>query len=178
MINPILSFYLDDVRLKETLGFTLTDFLYADDDWLEKCHGHIQWAFPMEVPSMVLMQETPLVTPEVIDLFNNSVDLRVKLKDAFLRMMDFYGLYSTNSGHDIDKLNKWITPKNHNFLRLTRMIRSMRMLGLTDDATFLYVILLELCDIPSYRAIIGEETINYWNAAHVETFESSANSST
>lgn len=177
MTNPILSFYLDDARLKKTLGFTLTDFLNANDEWLEKCHGHIQWAFPMEVPSMVLMQETPLVTPEVIDLFNNCPILESNFIKAYLRMASFYGLYQFD--HDDSKFARWITPRNHNFLRITRMLRSSKMLAPTSGIhESLYLCLRVVIANPTYRAIIGEDTINYWNAAHVETFESSANSST
>ena len=177
MTNPILSFYLDDPRLKETLGFTIADFVEADDDWLEKCHGHIQWAFPMEVPSMVLMQETPLVTPEVIEFFRSSGSwYGYMMERAFNRMWEFYEL---NMFPRIGTVERWITPNNHNFLRITRILRSTKMLvpeaRLHED---LYDSLQEIITNPRYRAIIGEETINYWNAAHVETFESSANSST
>ena len=165
-MHPIIRFYLNDQSLKKELGFTHIDFLNGNDEWRESCHGHIQWAFPMEVPSMVLMQETPVLTSDVIDLFNNSGDLQWKLYESYNIMINFCGIK-----YDESKYAKWITPRNHNFLRLTRMIRSMRILGMQGWATILHDNLMQICDNPTYRAIIGEETINYWNAANVETFD-------
>lgn len=174
-MNPILQFYLNDDRIRDQLGFTHKNFINGTDEWLEDCHGHIQWAFPMEVPSMVLMQNTPILTPEVIESFKNSNDLRTKLSQSYTRMWNFYFNETVEFENDCfiykTSLTQWITPRNHNFLRLTRMIRSLRMLGLPEAATHLYK---KLCDIYAderYTSIIGPVTKNFWDNAYVESFD-------
>lgn len=179
MMHPIIRFYLNDQSLKKELGFTHEDFLESPDTWLEFCHGHIQWAFPLEVASAYI-KDAPLLTPEVIDLFRNSGDLQDKLFDSYMHMCQFYGLNPDDTNSPIEdhkKLFSWVTSRNHNFLRLTRMIRSMRMLGLKICAGKLYATLMEVCNDPEYRAIITEETINYWNQANVESFDTSISTS-
>lgn len=169
-INPIINFYLDDKNLKKTLGFTHEDFINSSDDWLETCHGHIQWAFPLEVGSAYI-KDAPLLTPDVIKLFQGSEHLQNKLNQSFSRMTQFYGM-----GTSLRDYDNWITPRNHNFLRLTRMIRSLGMLedsdyysGIYSKGDMLHKRLKIICNAPKYRAIIGDETINYWNESYVES---------
>ena len=174
-MHPIIRFYLNDQSLKKELGFTHEDFLNGSDEWLETCHGHIQWTFPLEVASAYI-KDAPLLTPEVINMFRNSSDLQDKLFDSFMYMCQFYGINPDDIHNPIEdhkKIFSWVTPRNHNFLRLTRMIRCLRMLGLPNLADNLHASLIELCNIPSLRAIITEETINYWNQANVESFDTS-----
>jgi hypothetical protein len=58
----------------------------------------------------------------------------------------------------------WLTPANHNFLRLTRIMKSMTLLGLRSCAQALLACLEQL-----YRGeagkTIGSRTMRYWRDA-------------
>ena len=165
-MNPIINFYLDDTNLKKTLGFTHRDFLNSDDEWIETCHGHIQWAFPLEVGSQYIA-DAPLLTPDVVSLFRGSSVLQERLSQSFDHMSDFYAFKWHGAG--TTRYDHWITPGNHNFLRLTRMIRSLGMLeATTARLDFLFEHLERICLNPKHYAIIGSETHTYWKNAHVE----------
>jgi len=104
-MHPIIRFYLNDQSLKKELGFTHEDFLNGSDEWLETCHGHIQWTFPLEVASAYI-KDTPLLTPEVINMFRNSSDLQDKLFDSFMYMCQFYGINPDDTHNPIEDHKK------------------------------------------------------------------------
>lgn len=56
----------------------------------------------------------------------------------------------------------WDEP-NHNWLRITRIIRSLLLLGLNDEAQALYDRLHAMYD--SRRYPIGADTLQYWTEA-------------
>jgi hypothetical protein len=80
-------------------------------------------------------------------------------------MIKFYFL----NGRGFDK---WVTPHNHNFLRITRILKFLRILGWDGWAdSFWYYIENTLLVSPEYSAIIGEETIKYWKEANATESE-------
>ena len=66
-------------------------------------------------------------------------ELRETLLRAFRRMLQFYGLQCDDDDPDDIHIAKaenyaqrqrvWLTPGNHNYLRLTRILRSLVILG-------------------------------------------------
>jgi hypothetical protein len=58
----------------------------------------------------------------------------------------------------------WIRPHNHNHLRLTRIIRSLKLLGLPKDAHALMLCLEDIHRVEG-RDIISEETLKHWRQA-------------
>jgi len=169
-MNPLLNFYLDDNRFP----FTITDVITGTDEWLETCHGHIQWTFPLETPSLFV--NAPIITREFVELFQHSGVLQHYMYNAYGRMLQFYGL--TDQVYNENIVKRWVTPRNHNFLRLTRMIRSLKIhMPNWHLWESLYEKLESVATDPTFRAIIGEETLKYWNDAYVESFDSSCLSS-
>ena len=163
-------------------GRTLADIHAYDHDALERHHDFIQWLFPLPEPSPV-NPLAPRLTPEAIAAFSARSELRRALLASLDVMLDFYGLRLQRS-HDADAAptavspgeptvvraphwsraaHNWLTPDNHNFLRLTRIMRSCSLLGLGDAARALLAALEEVyADAPR---IVGERTIGFWRRA-------------
>jgi hypothetical protein len=142
--NPLVAFYRDGARDDE--GHTLAEILAWDDDRLEAIHDFIQWLFPLPEPSGA-NPAAPILDPLTIGIFRGSVAMQNRLRQAFDRMLRFYGLRqaSTPSGIAIERApnfdnraQNWLRPMNHNHLRLTRILRSTLLLGLEAESKALF----------------------------------------
>jgi hypothetical protein len=151
----------------DTEGRRLDDILTWDDDSLEAVHDFIQWLFPLPEPSR-FNPDAPLLTPEDIAAFRQDPALRANLRRSFERILTFLGLQETD-GEVIEGPNLakrapdiWDYP-NHNWLRITRILRSLRLLGLEAESQALY---RRLDDFHSRRKYpIDRETFRYWTGA-------------
>lgn len=183
----ILEFYRENEPNQE--GLYLQDIMQFTDEQLEDNHCYIQWLFPLkEVSSCVA--GSPILTDEDIDGFNpvpftdmdgfkECYKLRMKVLESFNKMMHFYGLryeLLTDKISEIRSLNvtidpntfdekskKWITPKNHNFLRITRILTSLNLLGDDSSAKMFYKCLCEIYE--DHKGIIGPLTKQFWDEA-------------
>ena len=90
--------------------------LAFDDDRLERTHDYIQWLFPLPERSGA-QPDAPVLTPEDVDLLRASVAAQAVLAAATDRMAAFY----RDTRH-------WLAASDHNHLRITRIIRSLRLL--------------------------------------------------
>jgi len=106
------------------------------DDQLETIHDYIQWLFPLPERSGFNVA-APVLTRESIQEFRTQPDLQQHLRGSFLRMMTFYGL-ETHFGRQIaitrapnfaTKATGWLSPGNHNHLRIRRILRCLTVLG-------------------------------------------------
>lgn len=172
MINyddKILRFYMGDRKLimEERLSFIAATVIHHWDNIMwEGCHNHVQWVFPTDQPSQFNLN-APLVTRNTIDAFENYIELSSQLDNAFRRFIRF--LNETLSSNF--EFGSWLTPDNHNLLRITRVIRCMNLFGMRENAKELYEWMSELYADPKYASIIGPVTWKYWTDAYnnVET---------
>lgn len=150
---------------------TLEQILFWDDEKLEINHDYIQWLFPNVEPSR-FNDEAPTLTDEDIQIFNRSEKLRANLRLSFERMLEFYGLEMVEKdGESIietseffpEKMVNWLTPGNHNFLRITRIMKCLNILGLKNEAKIFQDFLREL--YKEYEKIIGPTTFHFWCSA-------------
>jgi len=126
-------------------------------DWkLEREHDVIQWLFPSDIHSKYFDQ-APVLTDEDIETIKESTVIQDNIQMSLERMIRFY-----------EKDDYWITQKNHNFLRMTRILRFLWIAGRTHD----YVCLSKVLDdiYKDYAAIIGGETYLYWKNANNRDF--------
>lgn len=170
MASDILKFYTGDIATRQ--GIKIIHVLGADDKFLEECHDFIQWLFPLTEPSK-FNPDAPLLTEEDIQAFKNKVELRETFMQALVRFMRFLGFsIHPNGGHKLlivqrkDTLD-WVTPANHNYLRLTRVLACCTLLGFEDYAKAIYTLLLALKE--THAQAIGEVTYEFWRLA-VESF--------
>jgi hypothetical protein len=141
----LIRFYDPEIKAKDDKGRTLDDILSWNDATLEHSHDYIQTLFPLPEPSGA-RDNAPLITPEVQQAFLTRPELRKNLIDAFKRMLSFYGLeygkiqdtdveYAVKQGPNWSSaLSNWVVRRDHNHLRITRTIRSLRVLGCNKEA--------------------------------------------
>jgi hypothetical protein len=71
-------------------GRSLTDILAWEDDQLELSHDYIQTLFPLPEESRINWSAS-IISRRVFDAFHSRPELRGKLREAFTRMLIFYG---------------------------------------------------------------------------------------
>jgi hypothetical protein len=139
--------------------------LRFDDAALERVHDFIQWLFPLRERSGA-NPDAPRLDDAAITAFRVRPELRANLRRSLDRMLSFYGL--TWAGDRIERSpafgarRQWLTPGNHNHLRLTRMLISLRALGLEAEAQALYRCLRE---IARDAGGVTATTLQHWDAA-------------
>ncbi|GAA4509003.1 MULTISPECIES: opioid growth factor receptor-related protein [Nonomuraea] len=152
---------LDDVRSQDFLA-------------LEAVHDYIQWLFPLPEPSMA-NHNAPVLNENDIEAFRSDRGLQDELTESLLRMLAFYGLRldgpfespRVSPGGDFsDRASVWLTPYNHNFLRISRILRSLTVLGLEKHAQALLACLEEIYQ--EYADVIGATSVRYWRNAVVK----------
>jgi hypothetical protein len=155
-------------------GRSLETILQWDDERLEQEHDFIQWLFPLDVPSPV-NPRAPLVGEREQRAFSSDLRLRNNLLRAFERMLAFYGFCvqrdSTGTPVSIQRTSafasqsaNWLTRDNHNHLRLTRILRSLSLLGLRQESLMLYAALVAIRDAEGGRSI-SKTTHDFWRKA-------------
>ena len=131
---------------------------------LETDHHYIQWLFPLQKRSI-----NNLLCPVVKDIRDiRDPEIIRNMKKSFERMLEFYGLEYTDGQvketiYFKESLKRWCTPKNHNFLRITRILKSLKLFGLKKEAVAFFMKLRSIYR-ERYR-IIGKNTYLYWKEA-------------
>ncbi|KAH6713616.1 opioid growth factor receptor conserved region-domain-containing protein [Leptodontidium sp. MPI-SDFR-AT-0119] len=130
-------------------GRYLSDILGWNANKLESAHDYIQIVFPLPEASAV-QWSAPTINRQVFDAFRARPELRDRLKDSFQKILWFYG-FELADGEDGVKVRKgpnydnhsdnWDVRFDHNHLRITRIIRCLRVLGLENEAQAFYAAL-------------------------------------
>ena len=140
-------------------------------DELEFHHDYIQWLFPLPEPSGA-NASAPLLSSQDIAAFKSDDALQNALLRSFALMLQFYGLDRVERGDAVEivrgarfaeRSREWLTSGNHNFLRISRILRSLSLLGLRKYAAA-FLDALESIYTQNAR-IIGETTMGYWRRA-------------
>lgn len=170
----LVPFYLGEQPDSE--GRTIADIWDWDFETLEEVHDYIQWLFPLP-ESSAFNPDAPLVTAEVIQAFQSNPQLRDNLRRSLSVMLRFYGLQdqtidSSQKPHKIaitrseDYANRepeWVHPFNHNYLRITRILKCLMVFGLAEEARAFYACLRQIYQERSDQ--IGDRTFQYWTNA-------------
>ena len=173
--ETLIQFYLG--LSPDPEGRMLRDIWSWSFENLEHVHNYIQWLFPLNEPSRFNLG-APVLKREAIRSFRTDPKLRENLLASLKVMLKFYGfeiLPQDVAGADVrikiaktinfhERKRNWLTPGNHNFLRLTRILKSLRLLGLSEYALPLYDALEDLY-INEAANIIGSLTFHYWQTA-------------
>lgn len=149
-------------RLETPQGYTLAQVLQLTDEELEMCHDFIQWAFPLPEASSV-HPEVPTATPEELSAFSTLAKEGTAV--LFSRFLAFLGLklvpahmapgyfswwpLSWRKKKWVEaevvpaenfeaRRQDWLDCPTHNDLRITRILRSLMLQGLSGDASLFY----------------------------------------
>ncbi|MDZ8188379.1 MAG: opioid growth factor receptor-related protein [Nostoc sp. ChiSLP02] len=166
----IVPFYLGERPDSE--GRTIAEIWAWDFEKLEYVHNYIQWLFPLPEPS-AFNSNAPTLDKEVIQSFHSNPRLRQKLLHSFTLMLGFYGLQRQQSEDGKITISKsedypnrkreWVCIFNHNYLRITRILKCLMALGLENEAQAFYECLRQIYHENSNQ--IGAKTFQYWTMA-------------
>lgn len=148
-LSRIAAFLAGDGR--DGAGRTVSEVLAFDDDQLEGRHDFIQWLFPLPEPSRAV-PGSPVLTGEDIAVVRLSPAAQASLRAAAERMLRFYSATRT-----------WRASSDHNHLRITRIIRSLRLLTSDAEADAFRSAVLKV--LGPDRSRINPTTLQFWSAA-------------
>ena len=169
----LIRFYSPVDPGKDMYSRTLSSILAWDDSQLEHSHNYIQVLFPLPEGSLYNFS-APVVDRRVFEAFRSRPELQDTLRLSFKRILKFYGFSlkdnTDGSEPEVVKLpsfstvsRHWVTRFNHNHLRITRIIRSLRVLGLEREAEAFFVALKQVYDECNGR--IGQKSMLFWSRA-------------
>jgi len=163
--SEIIKFYTN--QSADHRNRTLSDILSSTNWELECSHDYIQTLFPLPEPSPY-NPLAPTIDPATAAAFRSSSALRLALRSSLLRMLSFYGFdTAVNASGEltITRGNGWSSRSafwrrrfNHNHLRITRIIRCLRVLGCEGDARKFY-------HAVSRSEGVGGRSLMYWRRA-------------
>lgn len=123
---------------------------WPDDAW-EGEHDFIQWLFPLAEKSMSVPNAPVIREPEITWIIESQI-----AQDSLTKSTARYQAFLANNTH-------WMTDSNHNHLRITRVIKSLRLLcGNTKADDFKHFVAGQLGDQIDQ---INEKTRQYWRLA-------------
>ena len=136
---------------------------------LEGVHDYIQWLFPLPEPSAFNPHAPILDDGDDRDLPHRPGAATAAAALAEL-MLDFYGLALESDANGVPRIERardfaaksagWLRPGDHNHLRLTRILTSVRLLGLDDHSHALYRCLAAIAR--DHPHAVSATTLDYW----------------
>ena len=133
-------------------GRHITNFVAATDDELENTHDLFQWVFPLQEPSKTT-PKSPILSRKDLDIIRENPEVNrevtISLNHACNRYLRF-----------LESRRSWLTHHDHNHLRITRIIKSLRLIMGDRWAVRFKMQVLEIAgnDI----AIVGEIAKRHW----------------
>lgn len=168
--SPILQFYSGNAP--DTRNRMIEQIWQQDHVWLEKTHDYIQWLFPL-IEGSRFHAQAPILTESDILVFRNSETLRENLSKSLNLMLDFYGLSlveKENNQVEIilsasfsQRKQIWVHWGNHNYMRITRILKCLRLVGLDIYAQAFFKCLQEIYILE--KGEITNLTLSYWQEA-------------
>lgn len=167
--SHLVTFYRGERRDRH--GRLLSDIHEFDFHELEFHHDYIQWLFRLPEPSGA-NPSAPLLSEQDIAAFNTDDSLRRALLHSFELMLQFYGLDLLDGEGGVEVVRSarfdersgyWLTKGNHNFLRISRIVRSLTLLGCRRYAAAFLECLERI--YAEHADTVGGTTIGYWRRA-------------
>ena len=171
----IIQFYDPNIQAKDRRGRTRSSILAWSDDELEYHHDYIQLLFPLPEGSP-FNPSAPVIDEVTFYAFRSRLELQTQLRASLQRMLHFYGFQfasETGSGDHSQSLKvvdgsnyseasrNWVRRFNHNHLRITRILRSLRVLGLEKEAQEFFKALKRVYE----GGKIGQKSLMFWTRA-------------
>lgn len=163
-MSQIESFMLGETPDK--FGRFITELQAYNHFWLEHDHKFIQVLFPIDSGSK-FNSHAPLVTEMDVDAFLNNPVAREAHIRSWDMMLSYYGF--VRHGETImvreeltPKNHEWLKAHNHNQLRITRILRSLVLLGHASLAVQWHALLVEE---GRKHGTISEKTFQFWQDA-------------
>jgi hypothetical protein len=147
--SPIVDFLTGEGT--DGAGRMVFEVLAMDDPAIERVHDFIQWLFPMRERSGA-NPSAPVLSDADIEAIHDSGLAQAALAAATDRMTIFY----LRNGH-------WLTASDHNHLRITRIIKSLRLLRGDEEAERFRGLIL--ARVEEAGSPVGDQSLGFWARA-------------
>ena len=114
-MSQIIPFF--EGRVPHPSGRTFDEILALNNNALEQAHDIVQWIFPLPEPSKA-QPNAPYLSAEELAEFRANPRLQAQVCRAAGVMLGFYVMTTP-----------WRRPRDHNHLRITRIIRCLTLIG-------------------------------------------------
>ncbi|XP_029553270.1 opioid growth factor receptor-like protein 1 [Salmo trutta] len=130
-----LRFYLNKIPLIPD-GIFIEEILTkwrGNYDKLEHNHTYIQWLFPLREQGLNFYAQE--LTQEEIKEFQSTREAKRRFLLAYTLMLDFYGIKLLDKSGNVARASNWqerfqhLNESQHNYLRITRILKSLGELG-------------------------------------------------
>jgi hypothetical protein len=132
-------------------GRLISDIWAFSDTEIERTHTFIQWLFPLAEPSLSSPGSPTLNADEIAALRGLNA-----VRQNILKSADWYGAFLSRNPH-------WQVRYDHNHLRITRVIKSLRLLVSDDEANRFRDSVFTL--LGDDLGVIDKKAKSFWNAA-------------
>ena len=141
----------DSVHGKDFKERTLQEIWNFSDKEIEDQHDFIQMIFPLDQPSNAVFHGIYLDDRKVIENLRTNPTVQSNMVKSANWFLSF-----------LERINHWKAPNDHNHLRITRIIQSLRLLVSDKEADAFYVsIMAMLAD----NNQINATSLQYWKKA-------------
>ena len=132
-------------------GRILAMLLQQTDHEAETTHDYIQWLFPLDEPSRSV-NGAPVLTESDIDEIKESSLAQTNLAKSARWFLGF-----------LERNQHWVTKYDHNHLRITRAIKSLRLLASNEAADEFKKMVFEY--LGDDLNLIDPKASSFWNSA-------------
>ena len=142
--------FLED-KTPDHCGRMLSMLWKQTDDDAENNHDYIQWMFPLDEPSQAV-SGAPVLNDFDIDEIRENQLVTENLEESVRWFLGF-----------LERNDHWITEYDHNHLRITRVIKSLRLLASDEAADEFRDKVIALAG--DNLNLVDEEARDFWNSA-------------
>jgi len=159
--DDFIDFYSG--KSKNWCGYFIDDILSFSNNQLETTHNYIQWIFPTTEKSK-FNKNAPIMTNEIIENFKNNPKCKENMLKCFEKMLNFYGLTLENKCivkniNYKERSYNWIYLHHHNYLRITRILKSLKLFGFYEEYNDFLKVLKEIKDENKSQL---DKAYHYW----------------
>ncbi|MBQ7428342.1 opioid growth factor receptor-related protein [Butyrivibrio sp.] len=163
-----ISTVWSEIKLHDFLAGLIPDkkgrcydqILRRSNRYLEYCHDYIQELFPTDSPSR-FVSHAPVITAAQAAAWSSNDLIRLNMHNATERMIRFYTTKNWRGKY------QWLTPHNHNYKRISRILHSLRMFGLDAEADLFYRCIMNI--VSTNPGVVDDTTKAFWATNNQKT---------
>ena len=137
-----------DGSTPDSRGRYITEIYSLSDQEIENTHDFIQWVFPLREASRAVFNAPVLSEHDVQDIRDNEM-----AQENLSRSSDWYLGFLKRNKH-------WMTKYDHNHLRITRAIKSIRLLVGDQEADKFRTQIFEI--LGDTKSNIDLKAVSFW----------------
>jgi hypothetical protein len=147
------------------LKYTIQEMWTWEGRQIEGTHSFIQWIFPLNEASANSFK-APILNDQEIEEFKTNAKVRENMMMSLRMMLKYYGFAFAPDGESIQKAidfearSGWLYPSNHNYLRVTRILKSLMLLDFQKEARAFFAALRNVYQ--THHRYIGPITWKFW----------------